>query len=205
MNELLDFTTIDDRVPVETASAVKSIRLAKLELLRVSREENLKRLFPATLEPECSYHFLTSGDIDALSFLGVLLDRYQQFPRFFASTWTMSHADCKLLESYMETGRLGEINIFTGEYFASRETSVYATLCQVISKHKGRLKKFMNHCKLICVADPARDLYFVCEGSANFTTNPRAEQTTLTASQDLFQFYADWFERLYQGEGEHEL
>jgi hypothetical protein len=206
MKDLLDFRSVDDRVREETPpSAVKSVRVAKLELIRVAREENLRKIFPAMIESGHSYHFLTAGDIDALSFLSVLLERYERFPKFYASTWTMSHADCRLIESYLEARRLGELNILTGEYFASRETSVYATLVGVISKFNGRLKKFMNHAKLICLADPARDLFIICEGSANFTTNPRTEQTTLTASKELFDFYAAWFERLYAGDAEHNL
>ena len=206
MNDLLDFRSVDDRVKDEQPpSAVKSVRIAKLELIRVAREENLRKIFPATIETSHSYHFLTAGDIDALSFLSVLLERYDRFPRFYGSSWTMSHADCRLIESYLEAGRLGELNVLTGEYFASRETSVYATLVGVVSKFNGRLKRFMNHCKLLCLADPARDLYVVCEGSANFTTNPRTEQTTLTASRELFEFYASWFERLYAGEAEDNL
>jgi hypothetical protein len=36
----------------------------------------------------------------------------------------------------------------------------------------------------------------VVEGSANFTTNPRSEQTTITGSKQLFDFYKKWFEDL---------
>ena len=52
MNDLLDFRSVDDRVRGEQPpSAVKSVRVAKLELIRVAREENLRKIFPATIEP----------------------------------------------------------------------------------------------------------------------------------------------------------
>jgi hypothetical protein len=46
------------------------------------------------------------------------------------------------------------------------------------------------------MANKKTGFYAVCEGSANFTTNPRTEQTVITRSKSLHDFYIEWFEEL---------
>jgi hypothetical protein len=188
---------VDDQVDQAPDSAAAAIRIAKLELIRVSREENLRRIFPK-IEPGHSYHFISAGDIDALSYLTLLIERHGPFDSFYGSTWTMSRQDCELLDKYLKDGLVKSISFLTGEYFAKRETSVYASLCDVVRRHAGRLKMFKNHCKLLLVENRASDFRAVVEGSANFTTNPRTEQTVITASAELYRFYQSWFEEVLQ-------
>jgi len=185
---------VEDQIEEAPESAAVAIRIAKLELIRVAREENLRKIFPM-LEEGFSYHVISSGDIDALSYLTLIIERHGPIAELYASTWTMSREDCRLIDKYLADGLIRQITFFTGEYFASRETSVYASLIEVISRHGGRLKLFKNHCKLL-VMRTTGDRYFTVEGSANFTTNPRSEQTVITPSRQLFDFYKTWFEDL---------
>jgi hypothetical protein len=108
----------------------------------------------------------------------------------------MNRQDCELLDRYCQDRLIKKITFFTGEYFAKRETSVYATLLQVIEKNSGRMRMFKNHCKLLLVENLEKQFWCVVEGSANFTTNPRAEQTTISPSKELYDFYKGWFEEL---------
>jgi hypothetical protein len=185
---------VDDRVLEAPPSAVTAIRIKKLELIRVSREENLRKIFP-TIEDGCSYHFISSGDIDAMSYLTMIIERHGPIAELYASTWTMSRQDVELLDRYLADGHIRKVTFFTGEYFKSRETSVYASLLEVINRHNDRLKLFRNHCKLL-VLRTTHDLYVTIEGSANFTTNPRSEQTVITPGRQLFEFYKNWFEEM---------
>jgi hypothetical protein len=185
----------DDQVDDIPPSAAAAIHIAKMEMIRVSREKNLRTIFPE-LEDGHSYHFISAGDIDAVSYLTMLIEKHGPFDDFYGSTWTMSRQDCELLDKYLADGLIKRITFFTGEYFAKRETSVYATLLKVVGKHGGRMRMFKNHCKLLLVENIKTQFWAVAEGSANFTTNPRAEQTTITASRELYDFYKSWFEEL---------
>jgi hypothetical protein len=185
----------DDQIDDVPPSAAAAIAIAKLEMMRVAREKNLREIFPE-LQPGHSYHIISAGDVDAVSYLTMLIERHGPFDDFYGSTWTLSRQDCELLDKYLQDGLIKKITFFTGEYFAKRETSVYATLLQVIGRHQGRLRMFKNHCKLLLVQNSAKQFWAVAEGSANFTTNPRTEQTTITASKELYDFYKGWFEEL---------
>jgi hypothetical protein len=187
--------TADDQIDETPPSAVTAMHIKKLEMIRVSREKNLLAIFPK-LEPDHSYHFISAGDIDAVSFLTALIEKHGPFDEFYGSTWTMSRQDCELLDRYLADKLIKKITFFTGEYFAKRETSVYGSLLQIIGRHGGRLKMFKNHCKILAVHNQAAQFWAVAEGSANFTTNPRAEQTTVTPSRELYDFYRQWFEDL---------
>jgi hypothetical protein len=132
---------VNDRIETAPASAVTAIRIKKLELIRVSREENLRKLFPA-LEDGFSYHIISSGDIDAMSYLTLIIERHGPISELYASTGTMSRQDVELLDRYLADGHIQQIAFFVGEYFKSRETSVYASLIEVINRHGGRLKFF---------------------------------------------------------------
>jgi hypothetical protein len=187
--------SVNDQIETPAPSAVTAVRIAKLELIRVAREKNLRAIFP-DLQAGRSYHFISAGDIDAVSFLTLLIEKHGPFDEFYGSTWTMSRQDCELLDRYLQAGHIRNIAFFTGEYFAKRETSVYGSLVEVIRRHQGRIKLFKNHCKLLLVQNAAAGFWAVCESSANFTTNPRSEQTVITPSRELYEFYKTWFESL---------
>lgn len=196
--DLFDSDTEDDRPDYVPPSASKAVRKAKTQAIRCTREAHLKKIFPDAIEPDHSYHFITGGDIDALSYPGVLIEKYTRFEESYWSTWTMSRVDVETLAGWLQNDQLGGVNVFTGEYFFRRETAVYATLLEMIKKHGGRLRTFKNHCKVILLKNEEKGLWLVIEGSANFTTNPRAEQTVINNSRELYEFYAAWFNELYQ-------
>jgi hypothetical protein len=194
LNRLFLEPEVEDRIVTPPASAATAVRIAKLEFIRVAREQNLRAIFPV-LEEGNSYHFISSGDIDAVSYLTMIIENYGPIAELYASTWTMSRQDVELLDRYMAAKHILNITFFTGEYFKSRETSVYASLIDVITRHGGRLKLFKNHCKILVIRTIA-DFCITVEGSANFTTNPRTEQTVITPGGQLFDFYKAWFEDL---------
>jgi hypothetical protein len=90
----------DDQVDKIPPSAAAAIHIKKLELIRVSREKNLRAIFPE-LKAGHSYHFISAGDIDAVSYLTMLIEKCGPFDEFYGSTWTMSRQDCELLDRYL--------------------------------------------------------------------------------------------------------
>lgn len=182
---------IESRTDRAQASVVKKRKEMRLKLMRTSREENLKNLW-LPLENGYSYHYLTAGDIDFMSFLSLIIEKHGPLEDCYASTWTMSREDCELLDTWLAGGQIRAYTMFVGEYLHSRKTDIYYTLTRLMRKHGCRLKMFANHCKII--AAHAGDFYAVVEGSANFTTNPRTENQTITVDRELYEFYRAFFE-----------
>ncbi len=65
---------------------------------------------------------------------------------------------------------------------------------ELVNKHKcGRVACFRNHSKIYAGEG---DFPFTIESSANINTNPRAENGCITISQELTDFYFDYFDKI---------
>ena len=93
-----------------------------------------------------------------------------------------------------DQGIFKTVNAITGEYFRQREATVYVLLETGLKERGQRLFSNKNHAKVSLLQ--IEDAYFVIEGSANFTANPRIEQFVLTNSKELFDFHRAWMETL---------
>lgn len=149
-------------------------------------------VWPATLEPGTSYHFISQGDVDALSYLAAIL-RTHRLDYLAFSTWCMALDDVAQIERWLIDGHIGRVDAYCGEIFPSQYADEHALLCDVIRTHGGRVCVFRNHSKLMIGYGP-EDLAFVCESSANINTNPRAEQTAIHLDRGLADFYREFFD-----------
>ena len=98
-----------------------------------------------------------------------------------------------MLEQY-DSGRIAKISLLTGTYFKRRESSVYATVLQGLIERGQRFICFENHAKVLLMATPPH--YLIIEGSANFTSNPRLEQYTITNDEATYRFHQSWMEEM---------
>lgn len=194
----------DDRLG-EDAAKLRSMttRQKKAALRRVARASELRAEWPDQLGEGESLHVISAGDVDATNFLQILVERHGPFDHLYASTWTLSRQDVELLGELLGSGQLGGMDFFAGEYFAARETAVYATLLDMAKRHGCRVRLFKNHAKILAVRNEATEFQAVVESSANFTTNPRTEQTAVHVSAELYGFYRDHFEHLLAQETLH--
>lgn len=194
----LDLFLADPPEPTDMpppATRTHIAKAARMEMMRAARTKDLRRTWPATLEDGVAYHWITAGDVDAGSFLTLAMDSVGHASRLAVSTWTMAREDVGLFVDYLDTNRVDHLTVLTGEYFAQRETAVYATLLQAMTaRPHAHLRKLKNHTKLI-VIDSA-ECAMVIATSANMTTNPRAEQHVLTVSRPLAEFYFSWFDEI---------
>lgn len=176
------------------------VRHARRAMARAARTDALRATFPATLRDGTSYHWITAGDVDAGSFLALMMEYVGHAVTLAVSTWTMSREDVDMLTGYLDEGRVDQLIVLTGEYFAQRETAVYATLIAAVQRRPGvaHLRKLRNHTKIVAIASERADL--VLESSANLTTNPRAEQHVLSVDADLYRFYSTWFDEILTSE-----
>ena len=65
-----------------------------------------------------SYHFITGGDIDGLTYLKAIL-RQQSLDHCVLSTWRMSGEDILDVKNFVESGKIKKLDIYIGEVFPS--------------------------------------------------------------------------------------
>jgi len=159
----------------------------RIAMRRASAEAHLAEILPATIAEGDAWHIMSQGDIDAMSYLTHLLKTTpMQYVAF--STWCMAMPDVEQIAAWLNTGKISRVDAYVGEIFPNQYAAEHEALCSAMKTHGGRVAVFKNHSKLfLCQAyDGAA---WVIESSANINTNPRAEQTVITADRTLFDFY----------------
>lgn len=140
-----------------------------------------------------SYNFISSGDVDSLSYLKAVL-RSQNLDYCLASTWCMGAEDVLQFRDWVREGRLKKLDMYVGEIFST----VYKVESEMIERMYrefpglGRYVQFRNHSKIF--AGYGDKFPFVIQSSANINTNPRTENTVITIDRGLFEFYKKFFD-----------
>lgn len=138
-----------------------------------------------------SYHFITGGDVDSLSFLKTVL-RQQDIDYLLFSTWCMAAEDIRQIDEWISEGRIRRMDAYVGEIFPTTYKVEWAMLKDMMQRHGcGRLVAFRNHSKIF--AGYGR-FPFVIESSANINTNPRTENACITIDKGLFEFMKEYFD-----------
>ena len=140
-----------------------------------------------------SYHFITAGDVDALSFLKVVL-RQQDLDYCLFSTWCMAAEDIYQLEEWLQDGKIKRLDAYVGEIFPNSYRIEYQMLKDIFERYEGagRIAVFKNHSKIFAGYGPK--FPFAIESSANINTNPRTENSCITLDQGLYEFYKEYFD-----------
>lgn len=139
-----------------------------------------------------SYHFITAGDVDSLSFLKTVL-RQQSLDYLLFSTWCMAAEDVLQLEYWINEGKIKRMDAYLGEIFPNSYKIEYCMLRDLFNRTGcGRIAVFKNHSKIY--AGYGDKFHFAIESSANINTNPRTENGCITIDKGLYQFYRDYFD-----------
>lgn len=138
---------------------------------------------------EC-YHCITGGNVDALSYLKVIL-RQQDLEYCLFSTWCMAADDVLDIETWLNEGKIKKIDAYVGEIFPNSYPLEYARLIEIVPKFGGRVAVFRNHSKIF--AGYGKKFYFGVETSANINTNPRVENGCMTIGKGIFDFYFEYY------------
>lgn len=155
---------------------------------RIKSELALEEALPWHFEPGTSYHCFSFGDVDALTYLRVII-KQQRVEYALLSTWCMAITDVEEIEKWVERGDLGHIDFYVGEIFQASYAEIYLKLCEFVQKFGGRVAIFRNHSKVISGFGERFD--FTIESSANVNTNPRSECAVVTVDTELSQFYKE--------------
>lgn len=139
--------------------------------------------------PGKSYHILTGGQVDLIAHLNWLFIHWKRFTKVLMSVWAIGGSDILLLEKWHDEGKIGEVEILLGDVYPVRSKMEWQKLLEmedsgiVTSLYTGTI-----HSKLLLiVADDGTKI--VIESSANCNMNPRVEQSCVTISEKLFDFY----------------
>ena len=159
---------------------------------RAFSETQLLDVLPKEFKQGYSYHCITAGDVDSLSFLKVIL-RQQNLEYCLFSTWCMAADDILQIDQWLESGKIKKMDAYVGEIFPGTYKMEYKKLKEVFAKHKnGRIAVFKNHSKIY--AGYGDKFYFGIETSANINTNPRTENGCITIDKGIYEFYKAYFD-----------
>jgi hypothetical protein len=181
---------------------IKQTRRRSTECLIRETKTIYRRAFSETQLLDCfgleplkegfSYHCITAGDVDSLSFLKIIL-RHQDLEYCLASTWCMAADDILQFDEWLTTGKIKKLDFYVGEIFPGTYKLEYRKLKEIFAKHQcGRIAVFRNHSKIY--AGIGNKFAFGIETSANINTNPRTENGCITIGNDIFDFYKEYFD-----------
>lgn len=143
-----------------------------------------------------SYHFITAGDVDSLSYLKAIL-RTQSLEHCLLTTWCMAAEDILQLSEWVQAGKIRKLDIYVGEIFPGSYRVEWQMLQEMYENAGekmggGRVAFFRNHSKII--AGKGSKFAFGIETSANVNTNPRTENGCITIADEIYEFYKEYFD-----------
>ena len=173
-----------------------------VECLELSTKYEFKRAFSEIkllealkyerLKENTSYNFITGGDVDALSYLKIVLNE-QNLDYLLFSTWCMAAEDILQIDEWIQQEKIKKMDAYLGEIFPNSYKIEYKMMLNLFDKYKcGRMAIFKNHSKIF--AGYGEKYYFGIQTSANINTNPRTENGNITLSKELFEFYKSYFD-----------
>lgn len=201
----LAFFDADDQWDEETESLKKSkipeevirARAQKTRdrqiMRRAASEHNLRDVLDWHLEKGSAYHVISGGDIDFLSYVRMIAE-VQPIDYLIISTWVMAMADAEEMADWLSKGYVKRIDLYAGERSIDHYAQIWDYMERVIPAHGGRMVTCKNHSKVAVMY--GRDYDAVIESSANVNTNPRIEQSTVTVSSELCDFYKEFYDGL---------
>jgi len=182
---------------IEQTGRAKALQKAhKLQVRRAKSEATLAEILPPRIAAGESWHVLSHGDVDSLSYMMHALRGVEYFDFVMISTWCMGSADLDQIEGWIESGKIEELELYVGEIFPSQYGDEYARAMALAENYGFRLVVARNHSKIMLARNSADNYYLAIESSANVNTNPRIEQTALHESRELFEFYREFFSGL---------
>lgn len=164
---------------------------SRIHARRAKAEATLDEILPQQIQPGDSWHVMSSGDIDSLSYLNhIVKNNVLEYCLF--STWCMAMPDILQFKQWLETGRIKHLDAYVGEIFPGQYADEYAVLVEITRQHGGRTAVFKNHSKVFVCKAPG--LAITIESSANINTNPRTENTVITHDAGLTQHHKEYFD-----------
>lgn len=160
----------------------------------VGAASELAELLPATFDPGDSWHVVSNGDLDALSFVKHVRQA-ALYQTLILSSWAISMPAIEYMAAEHAAGRLSRVDAYVGEIMPRDRMNQYAALCALVSATGGRVMTLRTHAKVwLLLADDGSAV--TIETSANANYNKRIEQTVLTGSPSVAVMYKHFLDAL---------
>ena len=99
---------------VETKSGAAAIKRKNRHLTRRAKsEEVLRSILPDSVDVGDSYHVMSSGDVDSMSFMTFYMINYK-FDEVLISTWVIADSDIDNLIDMMRHDRIKKLRLYLG-------------------------------------------------------------------------------------------
>lgn len=178
-----------DKAETRRATAQKSAN--RHHMRRATAEATLVEILPARIEPGDSWHVVSRGDIDSLSYLRHILAGVTHLDHVLMSTWCIAKNDLTEIAAWLEAGKIEQFDLYAGEIFPGSYGDEYEQFLKMCDLYGCRLIVAKNHSKITLTCQG--DYKIVIESSANVNTNPRIEQSAIHHNTELHAFYLDFF------------
>lgn len=193
LNEMLgvDNVSLDEPEAEEQKKSVDTYKNNLRHFVRhVKRAELGKK--PLEFEKGACYHFLSFGDIDALTYLRAIV-KQQPLEYLFVSTWRVTIEDLEELKDWIVSGRIKRVDFYLGNNYLKKHHEIYTYILENCLVDNARVVIFKNHSKVM--AGFGRDFDFSIAGSANLNhSTPQCEQVTVTIDSGLAKFYKNFYD-----------
>lgn len=201
-NRLSDFTMdfaevaptmFEDGVELDTEVSLRVLaNMTGHKMRRIQSEMAMEQELPWHWEQGVSYHCISSGDVDSLTYFRAAV-KQQKIRYALLATWSMAAEDIREIRHWVNHGYIGRLDVYVGEMFLSSGRALERReLINLCRDSGGRLVIFRTHSKIMVVFGEKFDC--VIEGSANINTNPRTEQMVITVDSELAKFYKEYFD-----------
>ena len=176
----------------EMSARCKKI-LTSYQTRKYTSEQALLDAIDWHLEKGYSYHVVTWGDIDSLSYL-LFVAKQQKIHHVVISTWAMNNKDIEDIGALLKKGVIEKCDFYVGEIFKTRYSKEHQMLRQLAQKYGCKIVLFRNHAKVMAIKGEHYDC--VIESSANINRNPRCEQTVITVDTELTDWYIQFYSEI---------
>lgn len=218
MSDLAD--VLGDAARTETADQLPApVRhdrrgIERREYINGLRKQALTELITELPPPNVDLYILSNGSggtykpsqqsaqaFEFGHFIPVLVDMLGgQGCTAYCSTWTMNRSHALNMLDMLDTGELASLAVMTDPYFLRRESAVANTLVIGLRERGQRFVAFKNHVKALAIASADGQRVVTVTGSANLSSQPRAENFTLSTDPGLYEFLKDdFFEVMLNG------
>lgn len=139
------------KVPVSHRRKTQCVEISTKHIYRRGFSESriLEAMKIERLKDGYSYHFISAGDADSLSFLKVVLENFNRLDYLLISTWVMNAEDILQIREWIDCGTLNNVDIYVGEIFPNSYKIEWEMLNRLVAETKcGRLCYFKNHSKI---------------------------------------------------------
>lgn len=146
-----------------------------------------------------SYHFLTGGEIDQLTWISAAMRYVGKLDRLVLTTWKISSDGCRDIKNLVMDDKVSSLALFVGDRIDSAQREIFRAIADftgAYSPDRFRFYLFPVHAKIIAGISEAEDFAFVVESSANCSINKRIEQACFTVSRQAYTFFNDYFSEL---------